>query len=373
VKITRIETIPVRVPIVAEFQIRGSLGAHTESPFLVVLIHTDEGITGLGEVSCTPIWSGEDSTTARHLIATFLEPALAGEDARDIERLTMKMRRAVANHPFTKAGLEMALWDILGKACGLPVYRLLGGAVRERVPIKMSVSGVEPQRAAQLAEFAVSQGLRALKVKTGIEPESDIERVKVVRDVVGPGFPVGVDANGGWSVRVAIQTIRRLAEESGIYFAEQPVAPLDLQWMVDVRRSVPVPVMADESCYTLQDAMAIARAQAADILSIYVGKGGGIGPARKMAAVAEAAGLTCTVGSNLELGVASAAMAHLAMACPGIGAEEFPCDILGPLAYEHSLVEEPLVLVNGCVTPPEKPGLGVNLDETAVNCYRTDG
>jgi L-alanine-DL-glutamate epimerase-like enolase superfamily enzyme len=88
-------------------------------------------------------------------------------------------------------------------------------------------------------------------------------------------------------------------------------------------------VMADESCYTLQDAMAIARAGAADILSIYVGKGGGIGPARKIASVAEAAGLTCTIGSNLELGIASAAMAHVAMATPGVGAEEFPCDILG--------------------------------------------
>ena len=100
-----------------------------------------------------------------------------------------------------------------------------------------------------------------------------------------------------------------------------------------------MPVMADESCYTLQDAMALTRAGAADILSVYVGKGGGIGPARKMAAVAEAAGLTCTVGSNLELGIASAAMAHLATATPGIGAEEFPCDILGPLGYEHDLLE----------------------------------
>ncbi|MEO7649108.1 MAG: enolase C-terminal domain-like protein, partial [Bryobacteraceae bacterium] len=198
-----------------------------------------------------------------------------------------------------------------------------------------------------------------------------LARVKAVRAAVGPDFRVGVDANGGWSPRVAIRIIRRLAAECNIYFAEQPVAPLDMQWMADVRRNVPVPVMADESCYTLQDAMALARSGAADILSLYVGKGGGIGPARKMAAVAEAAGLTCTVGSNLELGIASAAMAHLATACPGIGAEEFPCDILGPLAYEHDLLAEPLDVRNGSVKAPDGPGLGISLHPEMLARYRT--
>lgn len=369
-RIRNIEVIPVLVPIRPEFQIRGSLGFHHESPFAVLKVHTDEGITGLGEVSCTPVWSGEDSNTARHIIGDFLAPALEGEDPRDIERLTHKMRRAVAGHPFTKSGLEIALWDILGKAAGLPIYRLLGGPIRDRVPIKMSVSGAEPARAAEIANWALNRGLKALKVKVGIEPSADIARVHAVRQVVGPNFRMGVDANGGWSPRIAIETIRRLAAESNIYFAEQPVAPLDLQWLVDVRRNVPVPVMADESCYTLQDAMAIARAGAADILSIYVGKGGGIGPARKMAAVAEAAGLTCTIGSNLELGIASAAMAHLATATPGVGAEDFPCDILGPLAYDHSLLAEPLEFRDGAIIAPDKPGLGIELDESALAQFR---
>jgi len=140
--------------------------------------------------------------------------------------------------------------------------------------------------------------------------------------------------------------------------------------MADVRRNAPVPIMADESCYTLQDAMALIRAEAADILSVYVGKGGGIGPARKIAAVAEAAGLTCTVGSNLELGIASAAMAHLATATTGIGAEEFPCDILGPLAYEEDLLTEPLQFRDGAIRAPDKPGLGVELDEAKLARYR---
>jgi len=369
-RIRSIETIPVNVAIRPEFVIRGSIGIHSESPFVMLKVHTDEGIIGLGEVSCTALWSGEDNVTAVHIIHDFLEPALVGEDPRDIERLTARMRRAVFGHPFTKSGVEIALWDILGKAAGLPVYRLLGGAVRETIPIKMSVSGAEPERAAELARWAMGRGLKALKVKVGIEPQADIARVKAVRAAIGPSVRLGIDANGGWSPRVAIETIRRIVGECNIFFAEQPVPALDIQWMVDVRRNVPVPVMADESCCNLQDAMAIARAGAADILSIYVGKGGGIGPARKMAAVAEAAGLTCTVGSNLELGVASAAMAHLAAATTGVGAEEFPCDILGPLGYDHDLLAEPLEFRDGSIRVPSGPGLGVELDEEMLARFR---
>src|SRR5579885_3157380 len=109
-KITRIETFPVRVPICPEFQIRGSLGFHAESPFLMLRVHTDEGVSGVGEVSCTPLWSGEDQVTAAHLIHNFLEPALVGQDPLAIERLPATMRRAVAGNPFTKSALEMAMW-----------------------------------------------------------------------------------------------------------------------------------------------------------------------------------------------------------------------------------------------------------------------
>jgi L-alanine-DL-glutamate epimerase-like enolase superfamily enzyme len=369
VKITRVETIPVQVPINPDRAIRGGRGGHYTSPFLLVRVHTDEGLTGLGEVSCTPGWSGEDQVTAAHFINGFLAPLLVGENPIEIERLTARLQRGVAANPFTKSALEMALWDILGKVAGLPVYRLLGGPVRAVVPTKFSISGQKPERAAEIAAWAVAQGFRTMKVKVGVEPEEDVARVRAVRAAVGPDVRLGVDANGGWAPRVAIQTIRRLYEYN-IYFVEQPVPALDVAWLADVRRQVQVPVMADESVYTLQDAMAVVRASAADVLSVYVGKGGGIGPARKIAAVAEAAGLVCTVGSNLELGVASAAMIHLAMATPGIGAEEFPCDILGPFFYESDVLAEPLPITAGEARPFERPGLGVELDEARVERYR---
>lgn len=367
-KITHLETIPIRVPMNPRRAIRGSRGYHTISPFLLVKIHTDQGLTGLGEVSCTPNWSGEDQVTAAHYVRDFLAPLLQGEDPTEVERLTIQLHSGIASNPFTKSALEMALWDILGKSVGLPVYRLLGGPVRDFVTTKFSVSGLEPEKAAEIAAWAVSFGFRTMKVKVGLDPDQDVARVRAVREAIGPNIRLGVDANGGWSPRVAIQTIRRLYDYN-IYFVEQPVPPLDVAWMADVRDHVQVPVMADESVYTPQDALALVRAGAADVLSAYVGKGG-IGPARKVAAVAEAAGLTCTVGSNLELGIGSAAMIHLAMATPGIGAEEFPCDIIGPLFYEDDILKEPLPIQGGEARPFERPGLGVELDEAKVEQYR---
>jgi L-alanine-DL-glutamate epimerase-like enolase superfamily enzyme len=368
-KIVGIETIPIQVPVKPALAIRsGRGGAHTISPFLLVKIHTDEGVTGLGEVSCTPRWSGEDQVTAAHFLNNYLGPLLLGEDPGRIDELTARFRTAIAGNYFTKAGVEMALWDILGKSKGVPVYKLLGGAVRESVPTKWSVSGVAPEKAAEIASWAVAQGFKAMKVKVGIDPDEDVSRVRAVRAAIGAKIKLGVDANGGWSPEVALKTIQRLREYD-ISFVEQPVTPEDVMHMAEIRRQIAIPIIADESIYTLQDATMLARLQAADVFSIYIGKAGGIGPARKIAAFAESVGLTCTLGSNLELGIGTAAMIHLAVGTGGIHAEAFPCDIIGPLFYEHDLLLDPLRTA-GEARALEGPGLGVELNEELVERYR---
>jgi L-alanine-DL-glutamate epimerase-like enolase superfamily enzyme len=370
VKITRLETIPVRVPLKPEFAIRsGRGGAHTVSPFLLVRVHTDEGAVGIGEASCTPRWSGEDQVTGAHLIHSYLEPLLVGEDPAGVEALTQKFRLAFAGNYFTRAAVEMALWDLAGKAAGKPVYELLGGAARAAVPTKWSVSGLAPELAAAIARWAAAQGFRAMKVKVGIDPDGDVARVKAVRQAIGPQLKLGVDANGGWSPDTAVATIERLYEHA-IYFAEQPVPPEDVTRLAEVRRRIRVRVIADESLYTLQDARTLAQLGAADVFSIYIGKAGGIGPALKIAQFAESVGIACTLGSNLELGVGSAAMAHLAVAARGIRAEEYPCDIIGPFFYEGDIVRELLPLRPGEARITNAPGLGVELDPAKVEKYR---
>lgn len=368
-KITAIETIPVLVPIKPHLAIRSSKGVHSASPFLILKVYTDEGIIGLGEVSCTPIWSGEDHYTASHFISKMLSPQLIGEDPRNITKLIRLMDSLLFGNPFTKSGLEMAFWDILGKSAALPLYRLFGGAVRDSIQTKFSISGQTPERAAEIALWAVGEGFRTVKVKVGTGIDEDIARIRAVRKAIGPDIRLGVDANGGWSVLEAVSIIRKF-EEFDIAFIEQPVSPLDTSRMAEVRSRVNLPIIADESVFNLSQAMAVIRARAADVLSVYVGKDGGITGARKIAAVAEAAGITCTVGSNLELGIASAAMIHLALSTTGIDSDAFPCDIIGSFYYENDLLTKPLPIREGRAMPLENSGLGVEIDEAALKRYR---
>lgn len=370
VKITGIETIPIRVPIKPGFAIRsGRGGSHSISPFLLVKVHTDAGLVGIGEASCTPRWSGEDQVTASHLIRTYLEPLLVGENPAEIDRLTQKFRLAFAANYFTKAAVEMALWDLAGKISGKAVYQLLGGKARDYVSTKWSVTGFEPEKAADIARWAVAQGFRTMKVKVGLDPVGDVARVKAVRDATGPNIRLGVDANGGFTPEAAASTIEQLRAQQ-IYFVEQPLPPEEILATAELRRRIGLPLVADESVGTLQDARALSVAGAADVFSIYIGKAGGIGPARKIAAFAEAVGVKCTLGSNLELGVGSAAMAHFATATAAVAAEEYPCDIIGPFFYEDDIVREPLLIAAGQARVNDRPGLGVELDEEKIRKYR---
>jgi muconate cycloisomerase len=375
-KITRVETIPIQVPMNPKVAIKSGRGGwHDVSKYILVKIHTDEGIVGLGEAAVTPKWSGEDQTTAAHYVNNYFAPLLVGEDApqnpTQIETLTKKYTFPVAENYFTKGAIDMALYDIAGKASNKPVYELLGGKKRDVVHTKWSVSAQPPPRPAEIAKWAYAQGFRKMKVKVGVDPESDIERVRSVREAVGPEVKLGVDANGGWvAPDIAIPTIQRL-REFNIYFAEQPVNEGDIEGMAEVRRAIgDLPIVADESLYTLSDAKALAARNACDVFSIYIGKAGGIGPAKAIADFAHQAGITCVIGSNLELGVGSAAMIHLALAHAAFVPEKFPSDIIGPFFFEDDILNPPLPLKPGEARVFDKPGLGINLDEEKIERYR---
>jgi L-alanine-DL-glutamate epimerase-like enolase superfamily enzyme len=370
-RITSVETIPVSVPIAPERAVTGAAGSHTRSPFLLVLVHTDAGIVGLGEASCTPVWSGEDSVVAAHVIAAYLAPAIVGEDPRDVTRLTARMQSAVAANHFAKAALEMALWDLAGKAAGLPVYQLLGGRVRDGVRTKFSVGGRPPDEAAAIAAWAVAAGFPAMKVKVGMDVAGDLARVAAVRTAVGDDVWLGVDANCGWSRAQARRAIAELAQLD-IAFVEQPIAAADLAGMAELRRTSPVPIVADEAVGTPADALAVVRADAADVLSIYCGMAGGIAAGQRIAAIAATAGLGWTIGSNLELGIGLAAHLHLAIAAPGLADELVPCDIISTFYYEADILAQPLDIAAGWATPSDRPGLGVELDHDVVDRFRED-
>jgi L-alanine-DL-glutamate epimerase-like enolase superfamily enzyme len=207
-------------------------------------------------------------------------------------------------------------------------------------------------------------------VKVGLDLRGDLARVKAVRDVAGPDIPITIDANCGWNVTTARIALERL-RPFNILVAEQPIAPGDTEAMASLR-SAGIPIMVDESVFTLADAWSVLRAHAADVVSIYPGKNGGISAAIEIAHVAQAAGVPCHVGSNLELGIGSAAMLHLACAVLNIDSETYPADILGPHYHEADLLSQPLALNPHGAEVPDGPGLGISLDEDQLRRFRVD-
>lgn len=331
--------------------------------YVLVRIETDEGLTGWGEAQADIGFFGETVEQVTAAVADYLGPQLLGKDPRDREYLM----RAIdyRGNGCAKSGIDMALHDLAGKLLGAPVSLLLGGGRRSRVPVAAEVAGGEPDAMARACAELVAQGVRTLKPKVGGDPAADADRLHAIREGVGPGVRLRADANQGYSPKEAIR-LCQLCERRGVdlELLEQPVAAHDLPGMALVRRSVGTLIEADESCFTPQDALSIVRHEAADVLNIKLGKAGGFIGARKIAAIAESAGLQCVLGTAFGLGLEIAAKAHLFAAMElVVDAVEFT-----ELSLHANLLAPPwdvrlaLPLEDGCLPVPQGPGLGVELD-----------
>jgi muconate cycloisomerase len=330
-----------------------------------VRLETREGHVGWGEAACLggPTWSEESAESIAATIERYLAPWMIGRDATRIESLRGEMSRRVQGNPFARAAVEMALWDVNGRALGVPVTRLLGGRVRESVPLSWSLAVTDPDAEVGEARDLVARGHRIFKIKTAAHPVArDVERIRRLRDAVGPDVALRVDANQGWDRATALQAIRRM-EPSGLDFVEQPVPRWDLEGLAHVAKSVTVPIMADESCFTPQDALAIARLGGVSILGLKLTKSAGILGALAIARVAEAAGLGAYVGCMIETSLGTAAYLAVAVTAPPV---TWGCELFGPLLLAGDVVRQPVRYGEGCILALDGPGLGVEVDETAL-------
>lgn len=369
ITIARIEAWPIEVPILPAMVISSAAGSHSVSPFCVVRLTDTDGVVGFGEVSCTPGWSGEWGVTAAQIIQHCIAPAIVGVAVPGPLAVSPILERALAGNRFTKAAIEMAFWDIWGKRHNAPVHEMLGGPTKAVVRTKFSLTGISTDAAVAMARDAVSFGYTAMKIKVARGSlAEDVARLGAVLDAVGTGVAVGVDANTGWKRGEALSAATALVD-AGAAFIEQPLPADDLEGMADLRRSLSVPLVADESVGTPRDAARVIAAGAADVLSIYVGMAGGLGPAVSIAAAATAAGLGWTIGSNMELGIATAAHIQLALGAPGLADDLVPCDIISLYYYDDMLVPG-LPVTAGEVRPTVAHGLGGELDMEAVGRYR---
>lgn len=354
--------------------------------YVLVKMADADGRIGWGEAPALKDWGGEfgryfgeSPGTTVSVTLDYLAPALRGCIPGQIAELHERMDRAIKGFPYAKAALEFAAYDLAGQQCGLPVHRLLGGAIRTRIPVTHSIGLIGFEEAEREAAQAAREGIRTIKIKIGVEPDRDVEMVRRVRQTVGSAIALCVDANQGYRTPgEAIRTFRRMERSEIIYF-EQPVEGIER--LAEVARAIDVPVMADESAWNAHDVIQIIEKRAAQIVSIYTTKPGGLYRAMEVAAVARAAGIICNVNGSVETGVGNLANLQLAAAAAPVvlscvvpvstPAEAQSGNVAG-IYYRDDLLAEPMRFADGAIELPSGVGMGIPVDQGKIRRYTVE-
>lgn len=362
-RITELIATPVAVPYVRDE--RWAYGVRRGLVSVLLEVRTDEGLIGIGEAPAYP------SADIVQSVIRSLDPLVLGEDPMRVEALMNRIdivgtwHHVQATSPAI-AGLEMACWDIIGKASGQPVAALMGGLVRERADTIYYLGMDSPQTMHEVAAQAVRDGHRTMYFKVGADhPELDVERVGAVRDAVGPDVGIRVDANESWSSAHTIAMDRRLAPYR-LEFLEQPVSGRNLTEMTFVRQRIEAPLLANEASWTRRDQLAIINAGAADAVSVDNQMDGGLLNLKRSAGICDAAGIGVVKHSLGELGVATAAALHVICSSPNF---LYANQAYTALLADDVIADDPLDAADGTLAVPSGPGLGVELDPDRVATY----
>lgn len=373
-KIVRVDTSIVRIPVEKPYVYsHGALNAFCN---VLVWIRVDDEMVGIGESAFVPGGGVREETPegTKPTIDEYLAPEIIGEDPFDIERIHEKMDACLPRNLVAKAGIDLALWDLVGKALDLPVYKLLGGTYKEKIPVTYTLSMDTPKKMAEQAVYRKEQGYSTVVIKIGDKPETDLERLRLVREAVGPKVKIRLDANEAYRPDQAIRIIRKM-ERYDPEFVEEPVKRWNLDGMAKVANAVDTPISSDESNSTLQTAYKIIEKGAADILNIKISKNGGLTNCKKTAAVAQAKGIPCLVGGDNTYEITRQASRHFATSTPqvqrGLGSEG-----CGPASQskiddvtKKVVTYEDVSRMGGYVITSSEPGLGVELDLEKVRKY----
>lgn len=358
--VREIEACIVDYPVRQDGAIISSLGRHEASRYVTVAITGDDGVRGFGEAATAPVWSGETAETSKWLIDHHLAPRLSGRSFGHPSEPVELMDRILHGNPFAKSAIDIALWDLWGRAQGASVASLVADRTPvEWVPTRASIGCYPPEVTVRLAAEFWGRGVRTLKFKTGVPGFDDAARLRAVRERLGPEPTFTIDANGAYATAdEAVRAIEALLPFN-LALAEQPTPRDRIDLLAQVRRRVPVPILADEAIFTPGHLEAALAQDAFDILSIYPGKNGGFTRSLVMARRAQAAGKVCAIGSNLETDLGQSAMVCLASSLSAFPVDRLACDLMAALFYGESAVSPPIEYEDGRVKAPTGPGFGV--------------
>ena len=366
-KIERVEVFGVAMPLVMEF--KNAYLSKSVVKSAIVRITATGGAVGYGNIDPTPGYSKEGIEDSLAMIRSRLAPAVMGMDPANIHRITAKLESVAPDFLDAKATIDMACTDLAARVAGVPVYTWLGGAVKDRLLFNAWIGILPPEEAAQETLGWQKQGFRSCKIKVGGNIQADRDRVKAVREAVGPEFNIRIDANAGYDADTSIK-LAELVAPYKLQLFEQPVPADGIAGMARVRKAanaVGVPIMADESVLDHASLIRIIRMDAADIVKVKVMKQGGFLNTRRMIATAEAAGIRCVVGHGFGLGVNTMAEIMLAATSDNV-IDGLEC--VGPLKTKDDVVTQKLDLTRGSIALPAGPGLGVTLDDAKLAKYR---
>ena len=363
-KIVDVEAIPIRLSLSRPNYT--AMGVVTESRKVIVKITADTGISGFGEASTFPAYGGGTADAVMGAIAG-CSPYLKGANPFNHVQISKMLREIVAGEQLALAAIDVALHDIVGKSLGQPIYRLYGNRVRESVEVFLIVSGEGPVEIADNARQAMADGFGVVKVKAGFESiEATIAKIEAIRQEVGSGLDITVDANQAWQVDEAIANIKRM-EPFFLQSIEQPVAASDIEGMAVVTEATGVRIVADESVWDIEDALKVIKIRGADVLSIRVSKAGGISNARLILNMARDAGIPCILGSMLETDLGISAALQLAAS---VNCKLYASALSHYRMYDASLLEKPLRQIGSTLHISTEPGLGVAVSEKEIDRHR---
>jgi muconate cycloisomerase len=370
ITIDRLETFIVDLPTIRPHVL--SMATMRRQSITVVRIHCSDGIVGLGEgTTIGGLAYGEESPEGIKLaIDTYFAPLLQGLDATRPALAMHRVAAAVVGNHFAKCAIETALLDALGKRVGLSVSELLGGRLRDRVPVLWTLASGDTGRDIAEAEEMIAKGRHnVFKLKIGKRAVAeDVDHVGSIKKSLGTQVSVRVDLNMAWDEAVAARGIRQLADV-GCDLVEQPIDRLNRAGMARLCAASPIPIMADEALRGPEDAYDFAVRAAADVFSVKIAQSGGLFAAKRVQAIADAAGIALYGGTMLEAGIGTIASAHVFATFPKLA---FGTELFGPLLLTEEILGEPLTYQNFELVVPKAPGLGITLDEDRIGFFRRD-
>lgn len=359
----RLASVDCRIaqhPLRSDRLVLSAAGLHDRSQFLTVRVTDADDREGFGEAATTPLWSGESAQTALWCVQALFAPRLIGPTFAHPREALALMDGVILGHPFAKAALDTAIWDLWAKSQNRRAVELFADrAIAHSVPTRASVGCYDPAQTLRIARAFWDAGVRTLKFKIGVPGVDDVARLRAVRDELGDAPVFTVDANGGYATEDhAVRAIDELLPFK-LALVEQPTPRDRIALLARVKRRVSIPILADEAIFNADHLAEALDLDAFDLLSIYPGKNGGFTHAIDMAQTAQRAGKPCAIGSNLETDLGQAAMASLAAGLSAFPIEQLACDLPASLFYVHSSVDKPLELIQGRVQTPVGPGFGV--------------